>query len=71
MELDNERYQTKSLQIFSEENVAYAYDDVEVNGCFLADGAYETPEFLDDDLDVSLITISEEEFFEIWRDKVC
>lgn len=66
MELDNERYQTKVLEIFNNGKIGYAYSDVEVNGCFLAEGVYETPEFLADDFDISLIPIIKADFDRMW-----
>ncbi len=66
MELDDDRYQTKVLEIFDNGKIGYAYSDIEVNGCFLAEGVYVTPEFLAEDSDIAMIPITKTDFDKMW-----
>ena len=65
MELDNERYQVKLLEIHNN-RIAYAYSDVKFNGCFLAEDKYESSEFFSKEKDLELIEITKSEFYCVW-----
>lgn len=65
MELDNNRYQTKILEIRKDGIIAFAYDNIE-NGTFLAEEAYPTEDELNSEKNICLQEISYDEFQEVW-----
>lgn len=65
-EIDDDRYETRKIEVYSSGNLGYAYDDVEYNGTALGD--VPVPEFskINSDPQFELQEISKEEFEILW-----
>ena len=70
MELDNDRYQTKVLEIGKDNKISFAYSNVE-NGTFLSEKPYPNESEVNHDNDICLQKISFKEFQRAWFQYVC
>lgn len=69
-ELDNERYEIRKLELYRKGKIGYATQTTEYEGSILAEHPYPPIEEIASDPEFIPIQISEEQFEEIWKEKV-